>query len=58
MNNNDEIYLNDVIMEEEIFQNFGIQPNLQTKKSVNVDERKKINKRKFEKFTFSKEKVE
>jgi hypothetical protein len=24
MNNNDEIYLNDVIMEEEIFQNFGI----------------------------------
>jgi hypothetical protein len=31
---------------------------LQTKKSVNVDERKKINKRKFEKFTFSKEKVE
>jgi hypothetical protein len=24
MNNNDEIYLNDVIMEEEIFENFEI----------------------------------
>jgi hypothetical protein len=24
MNNNDEIYLNDVIMEEEMFESFGI----------------------------------
>jgi hypothetical protein len=36
MNNNDEIYLNDVIMEEE----FGIQPCLQIEKNTNVDERK------------------
>ncbi len=57
MNNNDEIYLNDVVMEEEIIEEFGIQPSLQTKKNVNVDEGKK-NKGNFENFTFSKEKVE
>jgi len=34
MNNNDEIYLNDVVMEEE----YEIQPNLQIKKNVNIDE--------------------
>jgi len=37
MNNNDEIYLNDVIMKEE----FGIQPSLQLEKNTNVVKRKK-----------------
>ncbi len=40
MNNNDEIYLNDVVMEEEIIEEFRIQPSLQTKENVNVDEGK------------------
>ncbi len=40
MNNNDEIYLNDVVMEEEIIEEFRIQPSLQTKKNVDVDEGK------------------
>ncbi len=41
MNNNDEIYLNDVIMEEEMFESFGIQPSLQKKnKNVNVNKGK------------------
>jgi hypothetical protein len=53
MNNNDEIYLNDVIMKEE----FGIQPSLQFKKSTNVVKRKK-NEKKIEKIAFPKEKVE
>jgi hypothetical protein len=34
MNNNDEIYLNDVVMEEE----YEIQPSLQIKKIINIDE--------------------
>ncbi len=34
MNNNDEIYQNDVVMEEE----YEFQPNLQIKKNVNIDE--------------------
>jgi hypothetical protein len=40
MNNNDEMYLNDFVMEEEIIEKFGIQPSLQTKKNVNVNEGK------------------
>jgi hypothetical protein len=41
MNNNDEIYLNDVIMEEEIMEEeFGIQPCLQIEESTNVDDMK------------------
>ncbi len=39
MNNNDEIYLNDVIMEEEkMEEEFEIRPSLQTKENINVDE--------------------
>ncbi len=34
MNNNDEMYLNDFVMEEEIIEKFGIQPSLQTKKML------------------------
>ncbi len=40
MNNNHEIYLNDIVMEKEIIEEFGIQPSLKTKKNVNVDEGK------------------
>ncbi len=40
MNNDDEIYLNDVVMENEIIKEFGIQPSLQTKENVNVNEGK------------------
>ncbi len=41
MNNNDEIYLNDVVMEKEIMEEESeIQPSLQTKKNINVDEEK------------------
>jgi len=32
MNNNDEIYLNDVVMEEEKMEEFRIQPSLQIEK--------------------------
>jgi hypothetical protein len=31
MNNNDEIYLNNVVMEDEIMKKLGTQPSLQTK---------------------------
>jgi hypothetical protein len=42
MNNNDEIYLNDVVMEvERMEKKSEIQPSLQIKKIVNIDERKK-----------------
>jgi len=41
MNNNDEIYLNDVVMEEEKMEEFRIQPSLQTKKNINANEGKK-----------------
>jgi hypothetical protein len=42
MNNNDEIYLNDVVMEvERMEKKSEIQPSLQSKKIVNIDERKK-----------------
>ncbi len=40
MNNNDEMYLNDVVMEDEIIEEFGMQQSLQTKENVNVDEGK------------------
>jgi hypothetical protein len=41
MNSHDEIYLNEVLMEEEIMEKeFGIQPRLQIEESINVDERK------------------
>jgi hypothetical protein len=41
MNNNDEIYLNDVVMEKErMKEKFEIQPSLQTKENINVDEGK------------------
>jgi hypothetical protein len=40
--NNDEIYLNDVVMEKEKMEFvFEIQPNLQVKKNVNVNEGEK-----------------
>ncbi len=42
MNNNDETYLNDVVMEKErIEEEFEIQPSLQTKESINAYEGKK-----------------
>ncbi len=40
MNNNDEIYLNDVVMEDEIMKKSGMQPSLQTKGSINANEGK------------------
>jgi hypothetical protein len=44
MNNNDEIYLNDVVMEKEIMEEeYEIQPNPQTKKKNNANKGKKIN---------------
>ncbi len=56
MNNNDEIYLNDVGMEKEIMKKeFEIQPSLQTKKYINADEEKEKNGGNFFK---SKKKVE
>jgi hypothetical protein len=44
MNNNDEMYLNDVVMEDEIMRKLGMQPSLQTKGSINVNEGKEKNK--------------
>ncbi len=41
MNNNDEIYLNDVVMEEEKMEEFRIQPSLQIEKKINANEGKK-----------------
>jgi hypothetical protein len=42
MNNNDEIYLNDVVMEEERMEEESkIQPSLQTQKKFNANEGKK-----------------
>ncbi len=41
MNNNDEIYLNDVVMEEEIMEEESrIQPSMQTKEGINANEGK------------------
>ncbi len=58
MNNNDEIYLNDVVMEvERMEKKSEIQPSLQSKKIVNIDERKKKLKNIW-KIAFSKKKVE
>jgi hypothetical protein len=38
-NNNDEIYLNDIVMEKEIMEEkFEIQPSLQTEKIINANE--------------------
>jgi hypothetical protein len=57
MNNNDEIYLNDVVIEDEIMKKLGMQRSLQTKGSINANEGKK-KVLKSENFSFSKEKVE
>jgi hypothetical protein len=56
MNNNDEIYLNDVVMEDETMKKLGMQPSLQTKGSINANEGN--GKKKSENFAFSKEKME
>jgi hypothetical protein len=40
MNNNDEIYLNDVVIEDEIMKKLGMQPSLQTKGNINANEGK------------------
>jgi hypothetical protein len=40
MDNNDKIYLNDVVMEDEIMKKSGMQPSLQTKGSINANEGK------------------
>ncbi len=56
MNNNDEIYLNGVVMEEErMEEEFEIQPSLQIKENINVDERKETIKRIFFKNCIFKE---
>ncbi len=48
MNNDDEIYLNGVVMEEErMEEEFEIQPSLQIKENINVDERKETIKEFF-----------
>ncbi len=41
MNNNDKVYLNDVVMEEErMEEEFEIQPSLQIEENINADEGK------------------
>jgi hypothetical protein len=43
MNNNDKMYLIDVVMEKERMEKkFEIQPNLQTEDNINANERGKI----------------
>ncbi len=54
MNNNDEIYLNDVVMEDEIMRKLGMQPSLQTKGSIDVNEGKE--KKKLKKLHFQRKK--
>jgi hypothetical protein len=44
MKNNDDIYLKDVVMEDEIMRKLGMQPSLQTKGSINVNEGKEKKK--------------
>jgi len=45
MNNNDEIYLNDVVMEDEKMEGKSeIQPNLQIEESINANEGEKMKK--------------
>ncbi len=59
INNSDEIYLNEVVMEEEKMEkNSKIQPSLQTKENMNVDEGGRKNYGKFEKNASSNKKVE
>ncbi len=42
MNNNDEMYLNDVVMEKERMEKeFKIQPSLQIEENINANEREK-----------------
>jgi hypothetical protein len=56
MNNNDELYLNDVVMEKKkMEEEFEIQSSLQTKKNINANEGKK--KGKFEKLHFQRKKL-
>ncbi len=43
MNNIDEMYLNDVVMEDEIMKKSGMQPSLQMKGSINANEGKEKN---------------
>jgi hypothetical protein len=42
MNNNGEIYLNDVVMEDETMKKLGMQPSSQTKGNINANEGNKI----------------
>ncbi len=57
MNNNDEIYLNDVIMEEEkMEEKFEIQPSLQIEESINADEGEKKIKKNFKKLHLQRKK--
>jgi hypothetical protein len=50
-NNNDEIYLNDIVMEEKTMEgDFEIQSSLQTKKNNNVDEGKEKMKENLKKM--------
>ncbi len=50
MNNNDEIYLNDVVMEEEkMEEEYEIQPSLQIEKNIDVNEGKEKMKENFNK---------
>jgi len=41
INDNDEIYVNDVVMQEEIMEEFGIQRSLQIEENINANEGKK-----------------
>jgi LEA14-like dessication related protein len=50
MNNNDEIYLNDVVMEEErMEEKYEIQPSLQTEENIDANGRKEKLKEIFKK---------
>jgi hypothetical protein len=59
MNNNDEIYLNDVIIKKKrMEEEFEIQPSLQIiKESINANEGKEKLKDNLKKITSSKKKV-
>jgi hypothetical protein len=51
MDNDDEIYLNDVVMEKERMQEeYEIQPSLQIEENIDANERKEKMKKNFKKI--------
>jgi hypothetical protein len=55
MNNNGEIYLNDVVMEKErMEEEYEIQPSLQIKENIDANEGEKIMKENFKKIILNK----